>query len=54
MRTPCNDGFLAEWPAAAGFAHVRRCRSGETASGDTAPATLDDRPRESLFVEARR
>ena len=54
VRTPCNYEFLAECLTAAGFAEVRRCRFGETASGDAALATLDNRPRESLFVEARR
>jgi hypothetical protein len=44
--------FLDEWLGKAGFARVRRCSFRETASRHPGIVDLDDRERESLFVEA--
>jgi hypothetical protein len=52
VRTPFTFGFLEEWLAAAGFADIRRCAFGESRSPGL--AHLDNRGRESLFVEAAR
>jgi predicted SAM-dependent methyltransferase len=50
VRTPCTYDFLAEWLAAAGFAAIERVRFGT--SRVSGLAALDNRERESLFVEA--
>lgn len=54
VRTPFNYDFARELLEKAGFVEVRRCAFGRTHSGDAQLASLDDRERESLFVEARR
>jgi ubiquinone/menaquinone biosynthesis C-methylase UbiE len=54
VRTPFTFDCVAEMLAKAGFRAVRRCAFGETVSGDAALASLDNRERESLFVEAER
>lgn len=54
VRTPFTWGFAEEWLLGAGFGHVARCGFGQTHSRHAALAALDNRPRESLFVEARR
>jgi hypothetical protein len=46
VRTPFTFEFLKEWMAAAGFTEIKSSRAGL--------ASLDNRERESLFVEARR
>jgi SAM-dependent methyltransferase len=53
VRTPFTFGYARELLLAAGFRDVRRCAFGETASGRTDIVALDNRPRETLFVEAR-
>lgn len=50
VRTPCTFGFLDEWLRRAGFAEVSRRSFGESTL--EALASLDNRERESLFVEA--
>ena len=50
VRTPCTYDFIAEWLAAAGFAEIERVAFG--ASRMDGLATLDNRERESLFIEA--
>jgi len=50
VRTPCTYDFLAESLAAAGFAGIERAGFG--ASRVSGLAALDNRERESLFVEA--
>jgi len=51
-RTPFTFGFVAELLERAGFVAIERCAFGE--SRDRELAALDNRPRESLFVEAER
>jgi SAM-dependent methyltransferase len=53
VRTPFTFDFALECLERARFGSVRRCAFGETFSGDPAIASLDNRERESLFVEAR-
>lgn len=50
VRTPCTYDFIAEWLAAAGFAEIERVPFG--ASRMDGLAALDNRERESLFIEA--
>ena len=50
VRTPCTFGFLEEWLQRAGFAEVVRRAFGESSVDGL--ARLDNRERESLFVEA--
>ena len=52
MRTPFCFDFARELLERAGFRTVRRCAYGCSASGHAGIAELDNRPRESLFVEA--
>jgi hypothetical protein len=52
VRTPFTFDFAKEWLLRAGFEQVLRCRFGESA-GHAWLAALDNRERESLFVEAR-
>ncbi len=52
VRTPCNFGFLDEWLQAAGFVDIRRHSFNDSALPGL--AALDNRERESLFVEARK
>lgn len=54
VRTPFTFGFLAEWLAQAGFRSIGRSAFGCTGSGLPILASLDNRARESLFVEACR
>jgi SAM-dependent methyltransferase len=53
VRTPFNFAFAEEVLQRAGFQHVVRCDFGRSASHWPDIASLDNRPRESLFVEAR-
>jgi SAM-dependent methyltransferase len=53
VRTPFTFGYAREVLHAAGFRDVRRCEFGRTATGDAGIVALDNRPRETLFVEAR-
>ncbi len=53
VRTPFTFGYAREVLEAAGFHDVRRCAFGASASGRADIVALDNRPRESLFVEAR-
>jgi hypothetical protein len=52
VRTPLTFGFLDEWLRTAGFADIERRAFGESAWPGL--AMLDNRQRESLFVEARK
>lgn len=52
VRTPFNFAFAREVLARAGFRDIERCGFRETRHGDEAIVALDNRPRESLFVEA--
>ena len=47
-----TDDFVEELLEDAGFVEVARCRYGETASDFSEITELDNRPSESLFVEA--
>lgn len=51
-RTPFNHDFIEELLLKAGFARVHRCAFQQTASAFSEIVTLDNRERESLFVEA--
>jgi predicted SAM-dependent methyltransferase len=51
-RTVFTEDFIEEQLAKAGFQKVARCRCRETASPFPEIASLDNRERESLFVEA--
>lgn len=51
-RTLLGYDFVAELAGKAGFAEVRRCGYRETASPHPGIVELDNRPRESFFVEA--
>lgn len=51
VRTPCTFEFIAEWLRAAGFTDITRRSFGDSALDGL--ATLDNRERESLFVEAK-
>jgi SAM-dependent methyltransferase len=53
VLTPFNFDFAQEVLAQAGFHDIRRCAFGQTASGLAEIVMLDNRERESLFVEAR-
>jgi SAM-dependent methyltransferase len=52
VRTPMTYGFIAELLARAGFHDVRRCSFSQTMSPYAEIVSLDNRERESLFVEA--
>ena len=54
VRTPFTFDFAAELLADAGFTGIRRCAFGRSDSGVAGLASLDNRERESLFVEAVR
>lgn len=54
VRTPFTWGYAEEVLRAAGYARVVRCDYGRTASDWPDIATLDNRERESLYVEATR
>lgn len=51
-RTPFTFGYAREVLEDAGFTRIRRCAFGETGTGRADLAGLDNRPRETLFVEA--
>jgi len=52
VRTPFTADFIEELLAAAGFSTVAHCKYRHTASRWPAIVELDNRRRESLFVEA--
>jgi SAM-dependent methyltransferase len=52
VRTPFNFEFASEVLATAGFRQIVRCAFRETRHGDPGIVELDNRERESLFVEA--
>lgn len=52
VRTPFTGDFAAELLHDAGWRDVRRCAFGRTASAHPGITALDNRPRESLFIEA--
>ena len=52
VRTPCNFDFLRESLAAAGYQDIKRRAFGVTCSRFPQLASLDNRERETLFVEA--
>ena len=52
VRTPCNFEFLAESLAATGYRDIKRCAFGATCSRFPQLASLDNRERETLFMEA--
>lgn len=52
VRTPCTWEFVREWLLEARYRDVERCAFGVTRSGSCELARLDNRERESLFVEA--
>jgi subtilisin family serine protease len=54
VRTPFTYDALEELLERAGFQDVRRCAFHQTVHGDPEIVTLDNRERESLFVEALR
>lgn len=54
VRTPFTFDCIREMLATAGFADVRRCEFRASTHGPAALAGLDNRERESLFVEALR
>lgn len=53
VRTPFTFDFARELLEQAGFREVRRCAFGETGSAHAEIVALDNRERESLFVEAQ-
>jgi predicted SAM-dependent methyltransferase len=53
-KTLFTHDFIAEQLQRAGFEEIRRCAFGQTASPFPEIVELDNRPRESLFVEARK
>jgi SAM-dependent methyltransferase len=53
VRTPFTYDFLAELLERAGFRGIARCAFQQTRSDHPDIVALDNRPRESLFVEAR-
>jgi hypothetical protein len=53
-RTPFTFDFLVERLEEAGFVDIVRCTFGQTASIYPEIVSLDNRPRETLFVEATR
>jgi hypothetical protein len=54
VRTPFTTDFAAELLQRAGFVSITRCAFGQTVSGDPELHRLDNRERESFFIEARR
>ena len=52
VRTPCNWDFVREWLLAARYRDAQRCAFGVTRAAFPELARLDNRQRESLFVEA--
>jgi len=54
VRTPFTYDFIEEWLRKAGFREVTRCAFKQTHSAYTDIVQLDNRERESLFVEAQK
>jgi len=54
VRTPFTYEFIEEWLRKAGFRDVARCAFKHTHSAYTDIVQLDNRERESLFVEAQK
>ncbi|HWI14123.1 MAG TPA: hypothetical protein VNT02_07695, partial [Burkholderiales bacterium] len=54
VRTPFTYDYAAEVLVAAGFRSVARCAYRETHSAHSDITALDNRERETLFVEATR
>ncbi len=54
VRTPFTFDFACEWLLRAGFRDPLRCGFGQTRHGGDGIVELDNRERESLFVEALR
>jgi hypothetical protein len=54
VRTPFTYDFIDEWLRRAGFRDVTRCAFKQTHSVHADIVALDNRERESLFVEAER
>jgi predicted SAM-dependent methyltransferase len=52
VRTPMTFDCMQELLANQGFEHIRRCAFGQTAGPYPDITCLDNRPRESLFIEA--
>jgi predicted SAM-dependent methyltransferase len=52
VHTPMVYEYVEELLRDAGFERVTRCAFGETASAYAEIVQLDNRPRESMFVEA--
>lgn len=52
VRTPFTFDCIEEFLVREGFRHVRRCEFGHTESAYPDIVHFDNRPRESLFVEA--
>jgi SAM-dependent methyltransferase len=52
VRTPFTWAFARELCLKAGFRRVERCAYRQTSTGDAAIVELDNRERESLYVEA--
>ena len=53
-KTLFTHDFIAELLEKAGFSEIRRCAFGQTGSPFPEIVALDNRPEESLFVEARK
>jgi hypothetical protein len=54
VRTPLTFDCIEEWLLREGFGDIRRCDFRRTLSPYPDIVTLDNRPRESFFVEARK
>lgn len=54
VRTPFTFDCIEEWLLREAFRDIRRCGFGRTWSPYPDIVTLDNRPRESLFVEAHK
>jgi SAM-dependent methyltransferase len=54
VRTPFVFDFIEELLQRAGFARTMRCEYRQTASGYPEIVQFDNRPRETLFVEAEK
>ena len=52
VHTPFTFDFAREWLERAGFREIARCAFRETRHGDARLVELDNRERESFFVEA--
>jgi len=52
VRTPFTFDCLQEFLSRAGFRDIRRCAFGQTVSTYANIVELDNRERETLFVEA--